>query len=336
MKTEDTVMGPGSGEILGASGALWKSCAIHTAVRMDVFEVLAERPLVPSEIAGRIGADVRGTTLLVHALAALELLCKEPDGCFSLPPNTRSFLLRESPRYLGHMIRHHANLLASWGSLDESVRSGKPVTERSSLQGGDVLESFILGMHANSVGYAGRAVHSIDLAGPQRLLALGGGPGTWAIHFARHNPGLEAVVFDLPGTRPFAERIIVEYEMSDRVSFAAGDFLTDDLPCCFDAVWLSHILHGESADECRLIVRKAAAALNPGGLILIHEFILNDDMASPLFPALFSLNMLTATPGGRSYGLSELRTMLSNAGCRDIRLLPFVGPSESRILAGRV
>lgn len=336
MKEDSGQMGLGPGEILAASGAFWKSCVLHTAVRMNVFEVFAAGPLGASETARRLKADVRGTGLLLNALAAMNLLCKEPDGCFSLRPNTRSFLLRESARYVGYMVGHHANLLPSWGRLDEAVIAGRPIGERSTEKGGDVLESFLLGMHNNSLGYAGRAVQAIDLGDCSRLLDLGGGPGTWAIHFARYNPGLEATVFDLPGTRPYAERIIHEYDMDDRIRFESGDFLSDDLPCGFDAVWLSHILHGEGPAECAVILGKAVASLNSNGLVLIHEFILNDDLASPLFPALFSLNMLTGTPRGRSYGLSELKSMLATAGCRDIRLLPFVGPTESRILAARV
>jgi hypothetical protein len=69
-------------------------------------------------------------------------------------------------------------------------------------------------------------------------------------------------------------------------------------------------------------------------MILVHEFILDDDRTTPVFPALFSLNMLTGTPEGRSYSLSELSGMLAAAGVGDIHLLPFSGPTESRILAG--
>lgn len=67
---------------------------------------------------------------------------------------------------------------------------------------------------------------------------------------------------------------------------------------------------------------------------MIHEFILDDDRISPLFPALFSLNMLTGTPEGRSYSRSELEDMLEEANLRDIRLLGFTGPNESRVIAG--
>lgn len=115
-----------------------------------------------------------------------------------------------------------------------------------------------------------------------------------------------------------------------------GCWLKAKLPGGFDVAWLSHILHSEGPSMCRAIIGKAARALVPGGLLLVHEFILDDSRTSPVFPALFSLNMLAGTAEGRSYSLSELSAMLAGAGARDVRLLPFTGPTESRVLAATV
>ena len=60
-----------------------------------------------------------------------------------------------------------------------------------------------------------------------RLLDLGGGPGTYAIHFCMHNPGLTAVVYDLATTQPFAEKIIKRFGMEDRVEFVHRDYPGD-------------------------------------------------------------------------------------------------------------
>jgi len=46
--------------------------------------------------------------------------------------------------------------------------------------------------------------------------------------------------------------------------------------------WLSQILHGEGPDGCRSIIRKAVSALDPGGWILVHEFILDNTKDGPL------------------------------------------------------
>jgi len=325
--------GPGPGEILGISGAYWKSLALHAGVRLDLFTAIGDERRSGAEIARRVGGDERGVTTLLDALAALRLLDKTPEG-YANTPAARTYLVAGSPSYIGFMVRHHANLVPSWSRLHEAARSGGPVRSRSSHGDANELEDFLMGMHGNSLGVAKRAAREIDLGGRSRLLDLGGGPGTWAVQFALANPGLRATIFDLPTTRPFAERVIGAAGLADRVSFQDGDFTADDIGCCFDVAWLSHILHSEGPGTCRDVIGRAVRALEPGGMVLVHEFILDDDRTTPAFPALFSLNMLTGTPEGRSYSLSELSGMLAAAGVGDIHLLPFAGPTESRILAG--
>jgi len=326
---------PGPGEILGISGAYWKSLALHAGVRLDVFSVIGNERLAGAEIARRVGGDERGVTTLLDALAALGLLDKQ-DGRFANGAAARDFLVQGSPSYIGFMVRHHANLVPSWHRLHEAALAGGPVRERSSHGDRMELEDFLMGMHGNSLVTAVRAAREIELRGRRNLLDLGGGPGTWAVQFALANPGLRATIFDLPTTQPFAERVIGAAGLADRVSFRGGDFTVEPIPCCYDVAWLSHILHGEGPATCREIIDKAVAALEPGGLILVHEFMLDDDRTTPLFPALFSLNMLSGTPEGRSYTVTELSSMLSAAGVKEPHLLGFKGPTESRVLAGIV
>ena len=110
---------------------------------------------------------------------------------------------------------------------------------------------------------------------------------------------MTATVFDLPTTRSFAENTIDRFGLDDRIDFSPGDYHTDAVPAGFDVAWLSHILHAEGEEGCRTILAKGVAALQPGGLLLVQEFILNDEKDGPVFPALFSLNMLLGTGAGR-------------------------------------
>jgi hypothetical protein len=71
-------------------------------------------------------------------------------------------------------------------------------------------------------------------------------------------------------------------------------------------------------------------------MIIIHEFILNNELDGPLFPALFSLNMLLGTESGRSYSEEGLWAMLSAAGVRDIRRIPMQTPNDSGVILGTV
>ena len=85
-----------------------------------------------------------------------------------------------------------------------------------------------------------------------------------------------------------------------------------------------------------MIIQKAVDALEPGGMIIIHDFILNNSMDGPLFPALFSLNMLLGTESGQSYSEEQIKDMLVAAGVRDIRRIAIKTPNDSGIIVGFV
>jgi hypothetical protein len=323
------------GRLLEVSGSYWQTCALHAAVKLDIFSHLAPAPRSAEALARELGVDPRALEMLLNAAAAMGLLQKSA-GRFGCSGSARTYLSRSSEHYLGHILLHHHHLFDAWGRLDEAVRTGQAVRERGDADEALRRESFLMGMFNLAMQVAPQVAATIDLAGRRHLLDLGGGPGTYAVHFCRENPGLRATVFDLPTSRPFAEKTIARFGLQRRVRFAPGDFHVDPVPAPCDVVWLSHILHAEDPAACRRIIANAAAALVPGGLVLVHDFFLSDDRAHPLFPALFSLNMLLATPAGQAYSESEVRHMLVENGISGVRRLDLKTPNDSGVLMGRV
>ena len=321
-------------ELLQVSGGYWSACALHAGVKLNVFTPLARETRTAEELATVPGADPRGLAMLLDSLCALKLLVKEGDR-YLATPFAAEYLSRDSDKYLGHIILHHHHLMESWARLDEGVRRGGPVASRIS-HGDDetARESFLMGMFNLAMQLAPRIVGAIDLSGRHRLLDLGGGPGTYAIHFCQKYPDLKALIFDLVTTREFAEKTVGRFNLSERISFHPGDFITDDLPSGFDAAWLSHVLHSEGPEGCAVLLSKAVAALQPGGIILIQEFILDDTLDGPVFPALFSLNMLLGTPAGQAYSERQLSDMLQRAGAVDIQRLQIDLPNGAGIIVG--
>jgi precorrin-6B methylase 2 len=323
-------------DLLQLSGGYWSACALHAGVKLDIFTQLVDRSTTAEELAGELEGDVRGTRMLLNALTALELTEKRGDG-YTSTPFSSIYLSRTSPQYLGHIILHHRHLMSSWSRLDSSVISGKPDMERIFLASDEeVRENFEMGMFNLAMQISPLLVPQIDLGGRHRLLDLGGGPGTYAIHFCMHNPQLSAVVYDVPTTRPFAEQTIARFGLTDRIGFVAGDFMKDEIEGPYDVAWLSHILHGAGPEGSAVILEKAVAALEKGGLIMVQEFILDDNHCSPLFPALFSLNMLLGTPDGQSFSQQELFDMLSAAGVRYLRRHSLDLPNGSGVIAGTI
>ncbi|MFQ6103002.1 MAG: methyltransferase [Candidatus Glassbacteria bacterium] len=322
-----------SGLLLETSQRYWTSCALHAAVKLDVFTSIDGESLEASEIARRLETDTRGLTRLLDALTAMGLLEKS-DNEYSNTTAGTTFLSKNSPQYVGHIIMHHHHLMDSWSRLDLAVKAGCPVRERSSFGSEKVRESFLMGMFNMAMNIAPRIVSAIDLSDRRHLLDLGGGPGTYAIHFCLSNPELRATVFDLPTTRPFAEKTIEKFGLSDRIDFKDGDFVEEDIEGVYDIAWLSHILHAEGFEVCRRIVEKTVSALEPGGMIIVHDFILNDTMDGPLFPALFSLNMLLGTRDGQSYSEGQIMNILAGAGVDNIKRIPIESLNDSGIVTG--
>ena len=320
-------------ELLQLSGGYWSACALHAGVKLDVFTPLDERALTTRELAGILGVSERGLSMLMNALAALNLVDKK-DDTYITTHFAAVYLSKSSHDYIGHIILHHRQLMASWSRLDEAVQKGAPDQARISLSNEDeVRKNFEMGMFNLAMQIAPLIVSRINLSGHRRLLDLGGGPGTYALHFCLQNPDLSAVVYDLPSTRPFAEQAIARFNLTERIAFEAGDFMTEEIKGRYDVAWLSHILHGVGPEGCAVILEKAVAALDPGGLILVQEFILDDSMDSPLYPALFSMNMLLGTPDGRAYSQSELFAMMAAAGTGNLQRISLDLPNGAGVIA---
>ncbi|MCD4719071.1 MAG: SAM-dependent methyltransferase [Desulfobacula sp.] len=323
------------GSLLEMSGSYWKTCTLHTSVKLDIFTAIGSDALFVDEINEKLKMDKRGLFLLLNALSALELLVKK-DGKYSNSPPALTFLSKKSRQYIGFMIMHHHHLMESWHKMDKAIIEGRPTRNRSSFSDEERRESFLMGMFNIGMAVAPELSKKLDLSGCKRLLDFGGGPGTYAIHFCLANPELSASVYDLKTTRPFAEKTIKNFKVSDRVEFISGNYIEDEFayPNSFDAAWLSHILHGEGPEQAQKIIGKAVSALKPKSKIYIHDFILNDNMDGPLFPALFSINMYLGTPKGRAYSEPQISDMLKAHGIKDIKRLSFTGPTQSGILSG--
>jgi len=321
--------------MLQLSGGYWSTCALHAAVKLDVFTAIGDGAATLDEMVDRVGASQRGLSMLLNALTAMGLL-EKTGSSYEAAAGVERHLSKESPDYIGHMILHHHHLMESWARLDESVKSGLPSATRSSRSDPVRRESFLMGMLNSATQTAPKIVPSLDLGGRRHLVDVGGGPGTYAIHMCQANPGLRATVFDLPTTRPFAEQTIERFGLSQRIDFIEGDFLEQDIPGSYDVAWLSHVLHAEGPDGCKTILDRAVAALEPGGMIMVHEFILRDTMDGPLHCALFAMNMLLRSQSGQSYSESQIGDMLAAAGAKDIHRIPLTLPNDSGVMVGVV
>ena len=318
--------------LLRTSGSYWEACTLHTGVRLEVFTHLGNEQLTAERLATKIDVSERGITMLLNALTAMGLLVKH-NNCYENTAESRVFLIKESPRYCGSLISHHAVLINYWSQLAQSVKSGQPL-KKVPYKDDNERETFLMGMFNQAMASAPQIAKVIDLSGRHHLLDLGGGPGTYAIHFCLANSELKASIFDFPESRSCALRTVKQFNLEERIEFIGGNYLEEEIRGSYDVAWLSHILHAEGESDCKKIIQKTKSVMEPGGLVLIHDFILDDTEDSPLFPALFGLNMLINTPQGQSYSDVRIKGMLSEAGLKSVKRIPFRGPNAAGIICG--
>jgi len=90
---------------------------------------------------------------------------------------------------------------------------------------------------------------------------------------------------------------------------------------------MSNILHGYGSQaEARLA--KGFRALVPGGLLIVHDFLLNNDKSGPLPAALFNLMV-------GAYVVNELLAVIRSAGFADVSLIAYNAQRGSGIVTAR-
>lgn len=291
------------------SGNYWSSRVLLTANNFRVFDYLQE-PKTAQEIASIVNADSRGIEILLDALTGLELLRKS-SGKYHNSSLSKLFLLSSSPYYQGNIIKHNDMIWRNWSELDDVIRTGKP-THKFYDQ-----DAFIRGMHDISKMKASKVIKLINLKGVNKALDLGGGPGTYSIEMAKK--GVIVDLFDLPETIKIAREIVEESGIKQMINFIEGDFLVNEISGRYDLILISQILHAFSEKDNIKIIKRAVNALNPEGQIVIQEFLISKNRTIPTKSALFSINMLVNTEGGRCYSPDEIKKWLYSAGLRKFK-----------------
>lgn len=320
-------------KVMSISSAYWQSKILHTAQRLNIFTRLKDRSASASELAAEIPADPRGLDILLIAATSMGLLDRKKEK-YRNTPFAKTFLVNGSPRYQGGIVSMFDSWYGAWGDLDQAVLTGKPVVDKPHDQGPEALRSYIYGMHYRAIAQGELLARKIDFSGRRRLIDIAGGPGTFCMKFCERNPKLSATVFDLPQTLEVTREIVGSFGMLDRVTLKPGNYLEDSFGKGHDALLLSSMFNQESPQVIKEIFRKAYEALDPKGMILIQDQMLNRNKTGPMLSALIGVNQLVHTPGGAAYSEKELADWMKEVGFRKIKQVPLPSPSPFTVLVG--
>ncbi|MGC8781551.1 MAG: methyltransferase [Anaerolineae bacterium] len=285
-------------------------------VKLGVCEAIAAGAATEAEIAAATGCDPRGVGLLLNAAASLGLLVKR-DGRFANSELAAVCLTRSGAGYMAGSLRLEQAFYRRWGRLAEAVRTGqRPEEDRSDEAAGDWVRNFVYGLRDMARPQAPVIAEALALPDdrPLRVIDVGGCHAAYSLALARRHPRLTAVVFELPAVVPFAREIIAQEGLADRVMVQEGDFQREGLGAGYDVALVFGVLNGEPPAGRPALIRKVYDCLNPGGRIVLRDFVLDDDRVGPPEAALFALQMLLATEAGGLDTRGDWAAWLAEAG----------------------
>lgn len=295
-------------------GYYWETKIILTAVKLDVFSAIGERPKIVQDIAGRIQADEPTLALLLNALVAMKLLTKEGD-LYGNSSMTLKHLARPSPQYVGHLLLLHDAEWNNWGNLEGTIRTGRRAVDRHVFETDPELGNNVLAV-LNRIGRQSGPdfAKRLKLVGNEQLLDLGGGAGTNAIAFCQVYAELCATVFDLPATLKMTKEAVKDAGLESRITLHPGDFNRDPLGGPYDVVLMSDILHYQTFQMNRDLVKKVFVSLAPGGRLIIKDRFLDETGTGPAWTTAFTIHILVNTQHGSCYKCSDAMQWMTTSG----------------------
>ncbi len=307
-----------------------ESRIVITAAELNLFTLLADSAMGAEEVCRAIGGDLRATTILLDALAALGWLTKS-GGVYRADAGAAQLLADSSDECIRPIILHYANMWKRWSRLTDIVTGGPSEEPTVATRTPEQFRAFIEGMHVLARKRAPAVAAQIGLGGARSLLDVGGASGTYTIEFLRASSELRATLFDLPNVVEMARERLAAEGLLDRVTLVGGDYLKDPIPGEHDLAYLSAIIHQNSPEENVALYRNCHNAMVSGGRIIIRDHLMSPDRTSPRFGAIFAVNMLCGTSGGNSYTFDEIAAGLLEAGFGGARIL-----NEDSVMDGLV
>jgi SAM-dependent methyltransferase len=312
-----------------------RMAVLNTALELDITGLLdGGKPLEDVAEALGVTADTANLGYFLDAMSAMGFTEKQ-NGGYRNTPFAKAYLCRESPFYLGGMVKNlsrmqHRNL----NRIPDLIRQGPPdVAPVDRLEGEAMWKQSV--RHLACYQKAGMADYVADLVSAlpefpamRRMLDMGCGPGIMCMTTVARHPSLRGVLCDLPTVMQVAREEIERAGMGSRITTIEGDYNEVDFGEGYDLVWASHTLY--YAKDLGALLRRVCDALNPGGVFIsFHEGMTRERTE----PAPLVLSRLSLALEGQdvSFERGEIASRLPDAGFTfvETRILSLhLGPVE--------
>ncbi|MDM8167698.1 methyltransferase [Roseovarius sp.] len=294
------------------------SKALFAGLHADIFSVLSDGPRTAADLASAVDIPLNRIVMLTTALASVGLLVIGDDEKIGNSPAAQNFLSRHSKYDFGDYLRYQIDqqmypfLLqlnaVIKGELTEDAISSYKHWMADEAQASIYSES----QHAGSLGPGRTLARKVDLSHASTLLDVGGGTGAMTISLCRAYENLQSTIIDFPNVAEIGWRFISEAGLVDRVRYIPGNAVEVQWPGQQDAILMSYLMSGVPGDSVDALLASAFDALAPGGKLLVHDFMVEEDRRGPTLAALWQLQHMAFTPDARSLSVG----WLTEAGTR--------------------
>lgn len=309
-----------------------KAGVLRAAIELDCFSAVAAGRRTARAVAAACGGTERSVRILLDALAANvpSVLRKRGSG-YALTPLARRFLVRGSPAFVGPLLPlyGHKRLWDAFHELPAAVRAGTsvaPSDAHSPKQ--EFWEDFARATAKDAVPKARLMIRLLGLPRGCEILDLACGSGGYGATFAREVPGARVTLFDQKYVLAVTRKLV-----DVPVRYVGGDLRKAPFGGPYDAILASHVFHHFDPRECAALAGKLAAALKPGGKVLVQEFVPDERRARKAQPLMFGVTMLVWTRAGDAYRVSDYRKWFAAAGLRRLRHFPLNLPGDLLLLS---
>jgi 2-hydroxy-4-(methylsulfanyl)butanoate S-methyltransferase len=310
------------GEISAITYGFMASKALFSALEFDVFTHIAQGADSTSALAAVTGVAENRLLTLLAALKSVGLV-SEAGGRLINAPATARYLVAGAPGDFRDYVRYVNGAFGyeSFRHLDEALRGDRIFPDKGwyeglVYEGGIGGERFSSAQHTGSLGPARLMAKRVDLKDRRKLLDVGGGSGAYSIAFCGANPQLSATILDFPETVDTAKRYAREAGLADRIAHLAGNAVAVDWPGGHDVILMSYVWSAVGEADIAILAKRAVAALPPAGLLLVHDFMVDDAREGPRFAAWYLLGSMLDNPSAVCLTPAYVERILRDVGFR--------------------
>ena len=310
----------------GLSRAFMTSASLFAAIDLELFTAIAGGDNTVERFSRRAGIAQVNVDRLMAMCAAAGLIHWVGDH-FENSEDVQRFLVKGESSYAGAWLAFVRPGWKRWGELTEELRREDAPTVIGSFDAAMTVDAARKYHEATaSVGFGSgrRFSRHVDLSNRKKIMDLGGGSGAYSIVAVQRNPGLTAVVFDLPPVVEVTREFIAKHGVTEQVSTQGGDFTKDDFPEGCDVAIMASNLPQYSREIIQSVVSKAFRSLEPGGEMHLIGEMLDDDRAGPVDAAIWGLYEVFANSTGMAHTRTECVSYFERAGFVDVAVNDFI------------